>query len=103
MRRERSKDDIAALVEARLEAIFQFKAKQWQKNAIIAVLSGTDVIVSAGTGSGKSLAFQGAAALLEKGEVAIVVSPLNALMEDQVFLIFFLDILLTSVRSNHFK
>ena len=44
---------------------------------------GKDTMVRAGTGAGKSLCYQGLT-LLRPGATVLVVSPLIALMEDQV-------------------
>jgi superfamily II DNA helicase RecQ len=55
----------------------------WQAHAIDKVLHGHDIMVSAGTGSGKSLVFQ-ALAVTRPNAVVLVIAPLNALMETQV-------------------
>ncbi|HEX8795772.1 MAG TPA: ATP-dependent DNA helicase RecQ [Polyangiaceae bacterium] len=57
--------------------------RPWQKEAVEAVLGGSGrVLVVAPTGGGKSLTYQFPAAVLEG--VTLVLSPLVALMEDQV-------------------
>src|SRR5690606_15947043 len=57
--------------------------RPWQREAISAVLAdGGRVLVVAPTGGGKSLTYQLPAALLDG--LTLVVSPLVALMEDQV-------------------
>lgn len=56
--------------------------RPWQRVVLGAVLQGRDSFVLSGTGSGKSLCFQLPAAL-DSG-IVIVVSPLIALMRDQV-------------------
>lgn len=53
-----------------------------QREAMEAVLSGRDSIVVLPTGGGKSLCYQAPAVV--RGELAVVVSPLIALMKDQV-------------------
>jgi ATP-dependent DNA helicase RecQ len=53
-----------------------------QREAVLAVLRGRDVLLTAPTGSGKSLAYQLPALVLEG--LTLVVSPLVALMKDQV-------------------
>jgi superfamily II DNA helicase RecQ len=57
--------------------------KKWQALAMQALLHGTDVVVSSGTGSGKSLVFQGLA-LSKKNAIVLVISPLISIMENQV-------------------
>ncbi|KAK8391625.1 hypothetical protein O3P69_017276 [Scylla paramamosain] len=55
-----------------------------QRRAVLAVVQGSqDVFVSMPTGSGKSLCYQ-LPAVLAEGKVAIVVSPLIALIKDQM-------------------
>jgi len=56
---------------------------RWQLEATEAILRGEDVILDVGTGSGKSLCFT-LPLLLDKNDVSITVSPLTALMKDQV-------------------
>jgi len=58
--------------------------REWQSNAMEAVLDGSDIIVIAATGSGKSLVFQGLCFALPRG-VVMVVCPIKALMEHQVW------------------
>jgi ATP-dependent DNA helicase RecQ len=53
-----------------------------QREAMQAVLDGRDSLVVMPTGGGKSLCYQAPAAV--RGETTIVVSPLIALMEDQI-------------------
>eukprot|EP01121_Diplochlamys_sp_Union-15-3_P005719 TRINITY_DN16050_c0_g1_i1.p1 TRINITY_DN16050_c0_g1~~TRINITY_DN16050_c0_g1_i1.p1 ORF type:complete len:131 (-),score=25.73 TRINITY_DN16050_c0_g1_i1:77-439(-) len=63
----------------------KFKHKQFrtsQKEIVYNVLSGTDTFVLMPTGGGKSLCFQVPACVLPG--VTIIVSPLIALMENQV-------------------
>jgi superfamily II DNA helicase RecQ len=55
----------------------------WQGHAISATMKKRDLMVRAGTGSGKSLIYQ-AAALFHPHAIVLVVSPLLGLMEDQV-------------------
>jgi superfamily II DNA helicase RecQ len=67
-----------------LEATFGFSTlRPFQKRVLGALQSGKDCLVLAGTGSGKSLCFQFAAAVDAKALV-IVASPLISLMRDQV-------------------
>ena len=59
---------------------------RFQRHAVQAVRGGRDAIVVAPTGGGKSLCYQLPALMLDgtKGRFAIVVSPLQALMREQV-------------------
>src|SRR5260221_3783715 len=75
---------------APLEALRAVIQKHWgfrelrplQEPAMRAVLAGRDSLVVLPTGGGKSLCFQAPAVL--RGETTVVVSPLIALMKDQV-------------------
>ena len=67
-----------------ISAKFGFPPKDWQMEAMTSILSETDIVISAGTGSGKSLAFQGPSACIQKGQIIIVVAPLNSLMSNHV-------------------
>ena len=55
----------------------------WQVDAVSKILHAQDLVVSAGTGSGKSIIYQAIAMLLQVGFV-LVISPLKGLMFDQV-------------------
>ncbi len=70
--------------EARLSPTFGLAAlRPWQRDAMRALLDGSGrVLVVAPTGGGKSLTYQLPAVVLPR--VTIVLSPLVALMEDQV-------------------
>ncbi|MBA2627485.1 MAG: ATP-dependent DNA helicase RecQ [Gemmatimonadales bacterium] len=71
------------LLDRALHTHFQLTAfRPGQREAVEAVLAGRDVIAVMPTGAGKSLCFQLPAMLLDG--VTIVVSPLIALMKDQV-------------------
>jgi len=59
------------------------KPFQWQLEIAAAVLCGEDVIIDVGTGSGKTLCFA-LPLLLHETDIVLVVSPLTALMIDQV-------------------
>ncbi|KII95860.1 hypothetical protein PLICRDRAFT_170459 [Plicaturopsis crispa FD-325 SS-3] len=62
-----------------------FLPDKWQVELIMRVLQGYDCIFCAGTGYGKSLVFQGLAALrADKKKLVMVISPLKALERDQV-------------------
>ena len=76
---------LAAILSA-LEQYFGFKAfKGTQEKAILSLLSGRDTFVIMPTGGGKSLCYQLPALMLPG--CAIVVSPLIALMKNQVDLV----------------
>src|SRR3954447_12488807 len=70
-------------VKAALDDYFGFPAfRPGQREAVDAAVAGRDVLVVMPTGSGKSLCYQLPALLRE--DLTIVVSPLVALMQDQV-------------------
>lgn len=63
---------------------FRFEqVHRWQALAMQALLHRQDVVVASGTGSGKSLVFQGLT-LWKTNAVVLVISPLISIMEDQV-------------------
>ncbi len=72
--------------------------RQGQREIVETVLKGRDVLVIIPTGGGKSLCFQ-LPALLQKG-ITIVVSPLIALMQDQVQLLKNNGISATFINSS---
>src|SRR5947209_2265717 len=55
-----------------------------QQQAMCADLEGRDSVVVMPTGGGKSLCYQAPAVLRGKGNTTVVISPLIALMKDQV-------------------
>jgi len=61
-----------------------FTPDEWQAYLIQRVQDGYDSIFCAGTGYGKSIIFEGIAALGGPRKVTIVISPLKALQKDQV-------------------
>jgi ATP-dependent helicase YprA (DUF1998 family) len=68
-----------------LEERLGVRPHKWQAVAIGEVLNGNDVLVKAGTGSGKSLCFQALAFAKKKPKATVlVIVPTIALMEDQV-------------------
>src|SRR6266542_4153587 len=85
--------------QSALERYFGFsRFREGQADVIEAVLAGQDVIVVMPTGGGKSLCYQ-LPALLFPG-VTLVVSPLIALMKDQVDALNARDIAATYVNSS---
>lgn len=58
--------------------------KDGQRDIVEAALQGRDVLATLSTGSGKSLCYQMPAVMDESGKTTVVVSPLIALMRDQV-------------------
>ncbi len=66
-----------------LEKVFGFNAfRSFQEEAVDALLSGRDLLMILPTGGGKSLCYQLPSLLMEG--VTVVISPLIALMQDQV-------------------
>ena len=63
---------------------FAVSTRKWQAHAMQALLEGNNVLVRAGTGSGKSLIFE-AMTLSKPDAVVLVVSPIIALMNSQVY------------------
>ena len=80
-------DDLApAKLAARLKTALKlsFDPDPWQVELISRLLRGFDGILCAGMGYGKSLIFEGLAALGGKGKAVMVICPLKALERDQV-------------------
>lgn len=73
-----------------------FRGKQ--EEAIEAVISGRDVILLASTGGGKSVCYQ-IPAIVREG-VGIVISPLKALMKDQIDALQFLGVAADTINSD---
>ena len=78
-------DDDPVLVDlSRLFGHSSFRSRE-QEEAVRAVIRGRgDVFVSMPTGAGKSLVYQLPGASAKKGKVTLVVSPLLALIQDQM-------------------
>ena len=81
----------SAIAKAALRLGFE-SLKSQQQTAILRFLEGNDVFVSLPTGSGKSLCFDPLLLVFDevfhtKSNIAIVVSPLISLMQDQVSLL----------------
>ena len=74
---------VVAITEGAISVLnrtpFSYQIKAWN-----AIFRAEDVIVIAGTGSGKSLIFQ-ALHFAKSGGFTLVISPLKSLMADQVF------------------
>ncbi len=86
-------------VKAALKQIFGFDHFRAGQEAVVRdALAGRDVLALMPTGGGKSLCFQ-LPALLQRG-VTLVVSPLIALMQDQVRLLRDNDIAASFINSN---
>lgn len=66
------------------EEKFSKKPFGWQLEAASASLQGRDLILDVGTGNGKTLVFN-LPLLLDPKDISITVSPLSALMIDQVY------------------
>jgi hypothetical protein len=66
-----------------ISALAGFNLHDWQVEVALCLHFGIDVSCVAGTGSGKSIAFQ-ATCLLNKDKIGIIICPLIALMKDQV-------------------
>ena len=65
-------------------ALFGVKRfREGQLDAVLTAMRGESMLVVRPTGSGKSLCFQ-LPAVLSRGSVSVVISPLKALMEDQI-------------------
>src|ERR1700691_637305 len=88
-----------AELQAALKRMFGFDRFRTGREAVVrAALAGRDVLALMPTGGGKSLCFQ-LPALLQSG-VTLVVSPLIALMQDQVRLLRDNDIAATFINSS---
>jgi superfamily II DNA helicase RecQ len=70
-------------VRARERLGLGFDLDDWQAELIRRLRQGYDSLLVAGTGYGKSVIFEGLAAL-NKAKIVIVVCPLKALERDQV-------------------
>jgi superfamily II DNA helicase RecQ len=58
----------------------------WQTRAIVSLREKHDVMIRAGTGSGKSLIYQ-AMAVTKPEAIVLVIAPITVLMEDQVYIL----------------
>jgi superfamily II DNA helicase RecQ len=85
---------------AAIEMNFMVTPREWQRNVFRQLLAGLDVLVSAGTGSGKSLLFQGMCLLFSQASV-LVISPLKALMDHQVKLLMAAELIIGRLSERH--
>jgi ATP-dependent helicase YprA (DUF1998 family) len=76
--------DSALHLKRDIQQRFGHTPHDWQIRAISSVLAGNDVLVTAGTGSGKSLVYQ-ALPLARPGALVLALAPINALIKNQVF------------------
>ena len=71
-------------IEQTINVRFGFTGKEQQIEALCALLIDIiDVILVAGTGFGKSIVFQAAPLVFSTPRIVLVLSPLNALMDEQ--------------------
>lgn len=79
-------DDVVISICRTIKEKVDIMPKPWQVSAIINMVHRKkDVVISAGTGSGKSLPYQ-LIPLIRERVIVLVVSPTIALMTDQVCL-----------------
>ncbi|KAI8516210.1 hypothetical protein Bbelb_047910 [Branchiostoma belcheri] len=75
-------------MEDRVKRVFKdvwgFEVRPDQLKAVLAALEGKDVFVGMATGKGKSLCFQSIPLCLTEPKLVVVVSPLGALVSDQI-------------------
>ncbi|CCO36577.1 hypothetical protein BN14_10717 [Rhizoctonia solani AG-1 IB] len=74
------REELKAAIYDRVE--HKFEARPFQLDAALATINGKDVIVHAGTGSGKTLIFA-APHFVRPNRVSIIISPLILLQQDQ--------------------
>lgn len=73
------RDEICAIIRAH----YGFTLQEWQLNSMEIVLNGKDVIVTAPTGGGKTVTFQGLPFIVKDG-IILILEPTKALISDQV-------------------
>jgi len=94
------KDDWHTRKHAVLKDVFGFSAfREGQEAVVDALLSGQNALTVMPTGSGKSLCFQVPALVL--GGLTIVVSPLVALMHDQVAALHLAGVAADTINSSY--
>ena len=72
---------------------------RWQLETTVAILTGNDVVLDVGTGCGKSLCFS-LPLLLSKTDISLTVSPLTALMIDQVRVLLYMVTSLSHILAS---
>ncbi len=88
-----------SMLEKNLETYFHFsKFRTGQREIIESILGGSDIVALMPTGGGKSLCYQLPAILSEK--VTLIISPLIALMKDQVDSLMARGIAATFINSS---
>jgi len=80
--REQFCDEVRRLIPL-VRELFGLEPRPWQIRAWQQLFKGSDILVRAGTGSGKSLVFQAMVRSRDKA-IVLVIGPLISLMEDQV-------------------
>ena len=75
-------DDMEQFI-GRVPEAFKMTPRRWQSSAIDRLRAGDNVMVKAGTGSGKSFLFE-VMVLTKDKAVVLIVSPVKALMKRQV-------------------
>lgn len=80
---DQARNQLTALAREKAIKHYKIDLRGWQAEAIADICLNRDVIVSAGTGSGKSMVFQ-CLPYMRKGGIVLVISPLLSLMHDQV-------------------
>jgi ATP-dependent helicase YprA (DUF1998 family) len=81
--RKASDEQLRAILEERTERITGMKPRPFQTDSALSLHKHTDLILVAGTGFGKTLAFV-MPCFLWKRNVVLILSPLNALQDEQV-------------------
>ena len=92
--------DFLAAARQTLHEVFGFESfRRGQEEIVGAIGQGRDVLAIMPTGGGKSLCYQLPA--LVRGGLTVVISPLIALMRDQVLALRDLGVAAASLNSSH--
>jgi superfamily II DNA helicase RecQ len=67
----------------KVKKVFGHELRPWQEHAMAQLTKGRDIMVKAGTGSGKSLVYQ-SMTQSRPNAIVLVICPLVSLMEEQV-------------------